>query len=115
MTELHIEEIFEKRNVSLPDLSMEHVFPPTYQVIARIQPEYKWRLIEEYGSESFTIQPDKTLLFSAGFTDKDTIVGWIASFGEGAELLEPAEFRQDILSFAESIRKIYLNHDTQMS
>lgn len=115
MADLHIEETFEKRNVFLPDLSSDHVFPPKYQVKARIQPEYKWRLIEEYGPESFTIQPDKTLLFSAGFTDKDTIVGWIASFGEGAELLEPAEFRQDILAFAESIRKIYLNHDTQMS
>lgn len=115
MADLHIEETFEKRNISLPDLSLEHVFPSAYQVKARIQPEYKWRLIEEYGPESFTVQPDKTLLFSAGFPDKDNIVGWIASFGEGAELLEPEEFRQDILSFAESIRKKYLNHDTQMS
>ena len=115
MTELHMEDAFEKRNVSLPDLSSDHVFPPTYQVKARIQPEYKWRQIEEYGPESFTVQPDKTLLFSAGFTDKDSIVGWIASFGEGAELLEPVEFRQDILAFAEGIRKKYLNHDTQMS
>lgn len=115
MADLHIDEHFEKRNASLPDLSPDHVFPPTYQVKARIQPEYKWRLIEEYDPESFTVQPDKTLLFTAGFSDKDNIVGWIASFGEGAELLEPAEFRQDILAFAEGIRKKYLNHDTLMS
>lgn len=75
---------------------------------ARIQPEYKWRLVEEYGPESFQVQPDGTLLFSFGFTDKISIVCWIASFGEGAELLEPAEFRQDVLDFAEGIRKKYL-------
>ena len=37
-----------------------------------------------------------------------SIVGWIVSFGEGAELLEPAEFRQDIRTFAEKIREKYL-------
>ncbi len=57
--------------------------------------------------ESFTVRPDGTLLFSFGFTEKNNIVGWIASFGGGAELLEPAEFRRDVLAFAEGIRKKY--------
>lgn len=108
MTDLQMDETFEKRTAPLPDLSAERVFPPLYQVRARIQPEYKWRLVEEYGPECFTEESDGTLLFSAGFTDKTGIVGWIASFGEGAELLEPVEFRKDVLAFAEGIRKKYL-------
>lgn len=108
MTELTLGKAFEKRaDVALPDLSPEQVFPAVYQVKARIEPEYKWRLIEEYGAESFTEQPDGKLLCSIGFMDKTSIVGWIASFGEGAELLEPEEFRQDILEFAEGIRRKY--------
>ena len=104
MTELKLGEVFENRpNPPLPDLSPERVFPSGYQVKAMIQPEYKWRLVEEYGLESFTQQPDGTLLFSFGFADKTSIVGWIASFGGGAELLEPAEFRKDVLEFAEGI------------
>ena len=47
-------------------------------------------------------------LFSAPFVDQTSIVGWIVSFGGGAELLEPAEFRQDVLRFAENIREKYL-------
>lgn len=111
MTGLQTGESFEKRLAPLPDLSPERIFPHLYQIKAKIQPEYKWRLIEEYGPESFTIQPDGTLLFSFGFMDKTSIISWIVSFGDGAELLEPSEFRKDILIFAEEIRKKYLNHD----
>ena len=64
--------------------------------------------MEEYGPDSFIEQPDGTLLFSFGFVDKTSIVGWIASFGGGAELLEPSEFRKDVLEFAEGIRRKYL-------
>ncbi len=107
MTELQLDETFEKRVVPIPDLSFRGVSSDVYQVKAIIQPQYKWRLIEEYGPESFTIQPDGTLLFSFGFADKSSIVGWIVSFGEGAELLEPTEVRKDLLDFAEGIRKKY--------
>jgi predicted DNA-binding transcriptional regulator YafY len=108
MVDIQITEPFEKRIAPLPDLSSERVFPPVYKVTARIDPDHKWRLVEEYGPDSFTVQPDGMLLFSAGFTDRMSIVGWIVSFGEGAELLEPAEFRQDIRTFAEKIREKYL-------
>ena len=107
MTDLQLGEPFEKRKAPLPELAMERVFPPVYQVKAIIQPMYKWRLVEEYGPDSFTEQPDGSLLFSFGFTDKTSIICWIASFGGGAELLEPAEFRKDILEFAEGIREKY--------
>lgn len=108
MTGLQLHDAFEKRPVPPPDLSRTQIFPPMYQVKARIQPEYKWRLVEEYGPESFTVCSDGTLLFSFGFTDKTSLVGWIASFGGGAELLEPEELRQDVLTFVEGIRKKHL-------
>jgi len=109
MTRLKLGEPFEKReSLTLPDLSPERVFPAAFQIKARIAPEYKWRLIEEFGPESFTVRPDGTLLFRFGFTDKTSIIGWIVSFGGSANLLEPAELRQEILAFAEGICKNYL-------
>lgn len=107
MMDLQMTEPFDKRPVRLPDLASEKVFPSLYQVKARIEPEYKWRLVEEYGPESFTVQPDGTLLFSAAFADKTSIIGWIVSFGGGAKLLEPVEFQKDVFRFADSIRKQY--------
>lgn len=111
MTNLQMEEPFEKRSVPLPDLSSEQVFPTAYQVKAKIQPQYQWRLIEEYGPESFTRQSDGSLLFTSGFSDKSSIVCWIASFGEGAELLEPEQFRKDVLEFAQGICRQYKNRN----
>ena len=108
MTGLQTGDPFEKRAAPLPNLAPEQLFPYLYQVKAKIKPQYKWRLIEDYGAESFTVQPDGTLLFSAAFTDKASILGWIISFGDDAELLEPSEFRKDILEYAEKIRQIYL-------
>lgn len=107
MTELSLGESFEKRTVSLPDLSAKEIFPPQFQITAKIDPAFKWRLVEEFGPKSFHALPDGMLLFSSEFVDKQSVVGWIASFGGGAELLEPVELRQEVLRFAEGIAKKY--------
>ena len=107
MTDLKTGEPFSKRPAPLPDLSTGQVFPPDFRVKALVRPEYKWRLIEEFGADCFTVQPDGKLLFSFGFTDKERLVRYMVSFGEGAELLEPPELRKDIAAFAEKILKNY--------
>ena len=107
MTDLKTGEPFSKRPAPLPDLTAERVFPPDFRVKALIRPEYKWRLIEEFGADCFTVQPDGNLLFSFGFTDKERLVRYMASFGDGAELLEPPRLRKDIAAFAEKILKNY--------
>lgn len=103
MTELQAGDYFQKHTVPPPDFSQRDVFPYLYQVKAIIQPQFRWRLVDEFGAESFVQQPDGRLLFTHGFTDKTTIIGWITSFGKDAELIEPAELRQDIVDFAEGI------------
>ncbi len=108
ITDLEVGKPFEKRFAPLPDLDSSKIFPYAYQVKAKIQPEYKWRLIEEYGPKSFTVEPDGTMIFSFGFMDKTSIISWVVSFGDGAELLEPVEFRKDILEYVERMQKKYL-------
>lgn len=49
ITELEIGDGFEKQAVPLPDLTIGKRFPCQYQVKARIRPEFKWRLVEDYG------------------------------------------------------------------
>lgn len=115
MTDLQTGESFQKQAAPLPDLSAEKVFPVRYQVKARIHPSYKWRLVEEYGPDSFIVEEDGSLLFSFGFTDKTVILGWILSFGGCAELLEPAELRHDVLEFAEKICSRYQYNKENLS
>lgn len=105
MAGLRVGDAFAPRPVPLPDLSAETVCPPVYPVRARVRPEHKWRLVEEFGLDSFTVEPDGTLLFAFAFMDKGSIVRWIASFGGDAVLLEPEELRREIVAFAEQLRK----------
>ncbi|MDE6984417.1 MAG: YafY family transcriptional regulator, partial [Lachnospiraceae bacterium] len=88
MVALRTEAHFEKRPAPPPDLSQQHVFPCGYEVKAVVQPQFEWRLVEEFGPESFVRQSDGSLLFTHGFTDKTAVITWIVSFGSGAQLLE---------------------------
>ena len=115
MTELQNGNPYKKRAAPLPNLTPEKVFPHTYQVKALFAPEYKWRLVAEFGLNSFAEQPDGRLLFSFGFTDRDNILSWILTFGNEAELLEPVEFREDLYRLAKQCRKDIAIHDIQLS
>lgn len=107
MTELKSGAEFEKRSVPMPNLTQENVFPAFYNIKALFLPEHKWRLVEEYGPASFEEQEDGRLLFSFGFTDKNSALTWILTFGGGAELLEPQELRAELLGFARELEQRY--------
>ena len=87
-------ERFEGR--TLPEFRIENeaVFPAQLKVKALFDPSMKWRLIEEYGIDSFQVQPDGMLLFQFGFMDQESVFGWLLSFGDRAQLLEPAGLRR---------------------
>ena len=74
---------------------------------ALFSPEVKWRLIEEFGLNSFTDTDDGKLLFTADYTDMDNLVSWILTFGDKAEVLEPVEARDLIRRNAEKTLQIY--------
>ena len=100
-------EKFEKRSAPLPDLSTDKIFPCRFQAKILFAPEYKWRLIEEFGPDSFTEQSDGMLLFSFGFSDGENLLSWILTFGEKAELLEPAELRRQLGDIAGALARKY--------
>ena len=103
MTALTVGEGFAPRAAPVPDLSGERVFPHRYTVRAVIQPRYRFRVLEEFGEGAFAEQADGTLLFTFGFTDLEGIQSWALSFGDGIELLEPAEARERLRRLGENL------------
>jgi predicted DNA-binding transcriptional regulator YafY len=102
------EEPYELRDVKPFDPSPYTPFPSHYLVKALCQPEMKWRLIEEFGRDSFTVQEDGNLLFEFGFSEKWNIYSWVLSMGTEIELLEPKELREE---FAHMTRKIAAKYE----
>ncbi|MCM1283800.1 MAG: YafY family transcriptional regulator [Muribaculaceae bacterium] len=108
MEQLQIsEKVFARRQVPMPDLSNERIFPGGIRVKALFEPECKWRLVEEFGSGSFMEQEDGKLLFQADYTDQENLITWILSFRDQVNLLEPKELRQEMTDIAKGIQKIY--------
>ena len=112
MTDLTAGEPFEPRPAPLPDLAPERIFPAKYVVTVLFDPACKWRLVEEYGADSFRLEPDGRLRFAWGFPDRDSVLPWLLTFGDRAELLEPAELREDLRQVGERLAKRYGGGET---
>ncbi|MGF0031640.1 helix-turn-helix transcriptional regulator [Bariatricus sp. SGI.154] len=102
------EQGFVCRDVPMPDLSSEKIFPGGIKVKALFTPDMKWRLVEEFGPHCFTEADDGRLLFSADYTDMENLVTWLMTFGAKAEVLEPREARDIIRRNAEETLQIYM-------
>lgn len=89
-------ETFGKRSVLLPELGTEQIFPGGIQVKAVFEPECKWRLVEEFGTDCFEELPEGRLLFHGDYTNKENLVTWLLSFRDQVVLLEPEEIREEL-------------------
>lgn len=96
-----------ERDIPMPDLSNERIFPGGISVKALFDPDCKWRLVEEFGPDCFTVQEDGLLLFQADYTDKENLITWLLSFRDKATLLEPEEIREELRQSILLMKKKY--------
>lgn len=98
---------FEMRSVQTPDLSIGNLYPPEIKVTAIVEAKMKWRLIEEFGPDCFTVREDGRLLFSGFYSDEDGLLAWILTFGDQMKLLEPDWMKEKLLHIANKITIMY--------
>ena len=106
------DESFECRNIAMPDLSNEKIFPGGIKVKVLFEPDQKWRLIEEFGPKCFTEYDDGRLLFTGDYTDLGNLITWLMTFGDKAEVIEPREAREAISQMVKRMMKIYKEDTT---
>ena len=88
-------------------MSNERIFPGGITVKALFDPSCKWRLIEEFGVDSFEEQKDGKLLFETDFTNRDYLLVWLMTFGDRVILLEPQELKSDIYALLQRMQENY--------
>lgn len=108
---LALEERFEGREVKLPELSNEKIFPGKIRIKALFEKEMKWRLVEEFGADCFVEQPDGRLLFGADYTDEEAALSWLLTFGDKVVVLEPSAIQKKIITMAKNVQKRYLEQE----
>ena len=108
MTELQIsEEKYEPRPVTLPDLSAERIFPGEGRIEAIFQPDMRWRLVEEFGPESFETLPEGKLFFSADYSDDENLLSWLLTFCDKVEVLSPSSLREKMKDSITKMEEVY--------
>ena len=101
-----LEEVFPPR--PLPPVPSAHLaFPDELEAAVRFDPAAKWKLVDEYGAECFTREPDGSLLFRRSFPGRGELLRWVLSFGDQAEILEPEDMRREMADFAKKIFEKY--------
>ncbi|MDF2887824.1 MAG: hypothetical protein K0R23_2209 [Lacrimispora sp.] len=77
------------------------------QVTAEFDKTMKWRLIEEFGINSFREDADGRLRMNIGWSDKESLFSWLLGFREQVRIIEPVEYQKDFLELLERIKNLY--------
>lgn len=67
----------------------------------------KFRIIEEYGIDSFKVLDSGQIIFEWNFTNYDNMLRWVLSFGDNVTVLSPKELIYDLRFQSENILKKY--------
>lgn len=84
---------YDLQEIPPEKLDFDNYFSDDIHAVILFDVSQKYRLIDEYGADSFTELPEGQLRFSFAFTNESYLLSWVLGFGETAELLEPAELR----------------------
>ncbi|MBE5977227.1 helix-turn-helix transcriptional regulator [Lacrimispora xylanisolvens] len=98
----------EKREIPLYHMDPRKVqWTNGVEVTAEFDKSMKWRLIEEFGINSFSENADGRLLMNIGWSDQESLFGWLLGFRDCVRIIEPVEYQKDFLNLLERIKTLY--------
>ena len=103
---------FTPRPVTPPELDLDAAADSPVELVARVEPKAKYRLVEEYGPGCYMQQPDGSLLFRHTFYDAGYMQSWLLGMGEEVTVLEPDWAAQAMVDHAKRILARYVKHDS---
>jgi predicted DNA-binding transcriptional regulator YafY len=80
---------------------------PDVTLKVKIAPEMTYRAYDEFDEEDIEKQPDGSCIITVIWPEDDWVYGWILSFGEYIEVLEPEHIRALIGEKAKKISEYY--------
>ena len=100
-------ETFAERKIPEAELLFNDYFAESkFHLKAVFAKSEKYRLIDEYGIDSYSVCKDESLFFERDFTSYENMREWIFSFGDKVSVLAPKELLDDRKKQAENIIKM---------
>lgn len=100
------DDMFSPRPVPVDKSSGDDAFPDQYNMKILFDKSVRFRLIEDYGLNSYE-ETENGLLFNISYTNKDYMFSWLLGFGDKAKLLEPENIRTEFTDITKRIAKLY--------
>lgn len=101
------EEEFEPRDIPEEKKHFGRNMTDSYYITAIYEASEKFKLVEQYGPDSFTVMEDGRLWTRWGFTDNEWALQWFLSFGDKVEIVEPQEFKNEFKMNIEKMLEKY--------
>lgn len=108
MTELKCtDENFVKRDI--PEYECDKLRHTNGEISAtvRFDKSAKWRIVDEFGTENFTEDENGNVILTFTWSDKLSFYSYILGFRGNAEIISPAEYREEFLGLLKNITDKY--------
>ena len=100
-------ERFVPREIPPEKRSMSVSFTDHLKLVALFEPSEKYRIIDEYGPNCFTVEPDGRLRAELAYTNAMFMMGWLLAFGDRAQVLAPASMVEEMRRVAHKLSALY--------
>lgn len=93
----------------IPEYHQQNLWDMDKQIKATVRfDEYvKWRLIDEWGVDFLKYDDDGNIVVTFTWADLPSFFHFILSFGDKAEIIEPAEYREEFAKILKCIQEYY--------
>lgn len=109
-----LEERFGELPDELPPIEQAYAALPALMPLRLLfSPSVAFRVYDEFERSMIEQQPDGHMLVCAQFPQDNWVIGYLLSFGTEVSVLEPAEIRQQLSAYAESIWRHHQKNRTQ--
>jgi len=106
-----LDETYEPRDLPEYNSQNQLAMPSQIHLVAEFDQTMKWRLIDEYGLDCYQMTREGKLRFEFYFSSRENLFSWILSFGDGAEIIEPEELREELLKVIEKTGEKYTKYE----
>ena len=102
------DEIFVKREI--PEYSCDKLRHTRGEITAEVKVDksVKGRIIDEFGRENFNEDAEGNIILNFTWADKQSLFSYILGFRECAEIISPAEYREEFLELLKNISDKYV-------
>lgn len=104
------DEGFVPRDIPPNEMNFDNLFTDENRITVMFDKSLEYRIIEEYGPDSYQVMEDGSLKLSVGYANKEYIISWVLGFGDKARVLEPVCLAEKIREKVKNMIRLY-EHD----